>query len=91
MSFDVGALKTHVPVAISTGSPAFRLGTDIGGFVPTADYTGELRALVSIHVLSSFRSHGRNWHLRLPWGWSMGKIGPSECGATGGAAVDRRS
>jgi alpha-glucosidase/alpha-D-xyloside xylohydrolase len=35
----------------------------------------------------SFRAHGRNWHLRLPWGWNMGKIGPSELrGYTGGAA-----
>jgi alpha-glucosidase/alpha-D-xyloside xylohydrolase len=35
----------------------------------------------------SFRSHGRNWHLRLPWGWNMGTIGPSELrGYTGGAA-----
>ena len=36
-------LKTHVPVAINTGLSGIPYwGTDIGGFVPTADYTGEL-------------------------------------------------
>jgi alpha-glucosidase (family GH31 glycosyl hydrolase) len=28
-----------------------------------------------------FRSHGRTWKLRLPWGWSTGDYGPSEMGA----------
>ena len=23
-----------------------------------------------------FRSHGRNWHLRLPWGWNTGELRP---------------
>jgi alpha-glucosidase/alpha-D-xyloside xylohydrolase len=74
-------LKTHVPVAINTGLSGIPFwGTDIGGFVPTADYTGELhvRWLQFGTFCPSFRSHGRNWHLRLPWGWNMGKIGPSE-------------
>ena len=36
-------LKTHVPVAVNTGLSGIPFwGTDIGGFVPTADYTGEL-------------------------------------------------
>ena len=64
-------------------------GTDIGGFVPTADYTGELhvRWFQFGTFCPSFRAHGRNWHLRLPWGWNMGKIPPSELrGYTGGAA-----
>jgi alpha-glucosidase/alpha-D-xyloside xylohydrolase len=26
----------------------------------------------------SFRAHGRTWHLRLPWGWDTGKLGPVE-------------
>jgi alpha-glucosidase/alpha-D-xyloside xylohydrolase len=25
-----------------------------------------------------FRSHGRNWHLHLPWGWNTGDPGPQE-------------
>jgi alpha-glucosidase/alpha-D-xyloside xylohydrolase len=25
-----------------------------------------------------FRAHGRNWHLRLPWGWNGGDGGPPE-------------
>jgi alpha-glucosidase (family GH31 glycosyl hydrolase) len=83
-------LKTHVPVAVNTGLSGIPFwGTDIGGFVPTSDYTGELhvRWFQFGAFCPSFRSHGRNWHLRLPWGWNMGKIGPSELrGYTGGAA-----
>lgn len=83
-------LKTHVPVAINTGLSGLPFwGTDIGGFVPTADYTGELhvRWFQFGTFCPSFRAHGRNWQLRLPWGWNMGKIGPSELrGYTGGAA-----
>jgi alpha-glucosidase/alpha-D-xyloside xylohydrolase len=26
----------------------------------------------------SFRSHGRTWHLRLPWGWNTGSFGHEE-------------
>src|SRR5262249_52442461 len=29
-----------------------------------------------------FRSHGRNWHLHLPWGWDLGDVGPKEQGTT---------
>ena len=83
-------LKTHVPVAINTGLSGIPFwGTDIGGFVPTADYTGELhvRWFQFGTFCPSFRSHGRNWHLRLPWGWNTGKPGPAELrGYTGGAA-----
>ena len=82
-------LKTHVPVAINTslsGIPFW--GTDIGGFVPTADYTGELhvRWFQFGTFCPSFRAHGRTWHLRLPWGWNTGELEPSEVsGYTGGA------
>ncbi len=83
-------LKTHVPVAVNTGLSGIPFwGTDIGGFVPTADYTGELhvRWFQFGTFCPSFRSHGRNWHLRLPWGWNLGKIPVSELrGYTGGAA-----
>ncbi len=38
----------------------------------------------------SFRSHGRIWHTRLPWGWNTGDLGPNEvvAGTEGSAAPD---
>jgi len=36
----------------------------------------------------SFRCHGRNWHLRLPWGWDGGNGGPFETGPNGSFRVD---
>lgn len=55
-------------------------GTDTGGFVPTRELTGELYArwFQFSAFCPSFRSHGRNWHLRLPWGWNTGEPGPVE-------------
>jgi alpha-glucosidase/alpha-D-xyloside xylohydrolase len=82
-------LKTHVPVAVNTGLSGIPFwGTDIGGFVPTPEYTGELhvRWFQFGTFCPSFRSHGRTWHLRLPWGWNTGELGPSELRTyTGGA------
>jgi len=78
-----------VPVAVNTalsGIPYW--GTDIGGFVPTADYTGELhvRWFQFGAFCPLFRAHGRDWKLRLPWGWNLGTVGVSEvAGYTGGA------
>jgi alpha-glucosidase (family GH31 glycosyl hydrolase) len=77
-------LATHVPVAINTalsGLPYW--GTDIGGFYPTPEYTGELhvRWFQFGAFCPLFRAHGRNWHLRLPWGWGAGFLadgGPDE-------------
>jgi alpha-glucosidase/alpha-D-xyloside xylohydrolase len=74
-------LRTHVAVGINaglTGLPYW--GTDIGGFVPTAEYTGELfvRWFQFGAFCPLFRSHGRNWHLHLPWGWDGGDGGPAE-------------
>lgn len=71
-------LKTHVPNAINTslsGIPYW--GTDIGGFVPTQEYTGELyvRWFQFAAFNPLFRSHGRDWRLHLPWGWDTGDIG----------------
>jgi alpha-glucosidase/alpha-D-xyloside xylohydrolase len=74
-------LKTHVPVAINTGLTGLPYwGTDIGGFIPTAEYTGELhvRWFQFAAFCPVFRAHGRNWHLRLPWGWDGGDGGPPE-------------
>ena len=77
-------LATHVPVAINTGLSGFPYwGSDIGGFNPTPEYTGELhtRWFQFGAFCPSFRAHGRNWHLKLPWGWSGGDGGPFEAGA----------
>jgi alpha-glucosidase/alpha-D-xyloside xylohydrolase len=74
-------LKTHVPVAINTSLSGLPLwGTDIGGFYGTTDYTGELfvRWFQFAAFCPLFRSHGRNWHLHLPWGWDGGDGGPPE-------------
>ena len=82
-------LKTHVPVAVNTGLSGIPYwGTDIGGFVPTPEYTGELhvRWFQFGTFCPSFRAHGRTWHLRLPWGWNTGSLGHEELrGYTGGA------
>jgi alpha-glucosidase/alpha-D-xyloside xylohydrolase len=55
-------------------------GTDIGGFYPTRELTGELyvRWFQFGTFCPSFRAHGRTWHLRLPWGWNTGELGPDE-------------
>src|SRR5262245_33237460 len=71
-------LKTHVAVGINAGLSGIPYwGTDIGGFVPTPEFTGELYArwfqFAAFNPL--FRSHGREWRLRLPWGWNRGEIG----------------
>ncbi|MGH9160795.1 MAG: TIM-barrel domain-containing protein, partial [Vicinamibacteraceae bacterium] len=82
-------LRTHVPVAVNTGLSGIPLwGTDIGGFVPTNEYTGELhvRWFQFGAFCPLFRAHGRTWHLRLPWGWNTGKLGPSEIKRYGEAA-----
>jgi len=83
-------LRTHVPVAINTGLSGIPYwGTDIGGFVPTKEYTGELhvRWFQFGAFCPLFRAHGRTWHLRLPWGWNTGELGPNEiANYTGGAA-----
>ena len=56
--------------------------------MPTPEYTGELhvRWFQFGAFCPLFRAHGRTWHLRLPWGWNTGEVGPSETrGYTGGA------
>jgi alpha-glucosidase/alpha-D-xyloside xylohydrolase len=55
-------------------------GSDIGGFYPTPDLTGELYArwFQFAAFTSSFRGHGRTWQMRLPWGWGLSKMGPKE-------------
>jgi alpha-glucosidase (family GH31 glycosyl hydrolase) len=83
-------LKTQVPIAINTslsGIPFW--GTDIGGFVPTREFTAELflRWFQFGAFCTLFRAHGRAWKLRLPWGWNTGDPGPCEIGNYNGAAL----
>ena len=83
-------LKTQVPIAINTsltGIPYW--GTDIGGFVPTKEFTAELylRWFQFGAFCTLFRSHGRTWKLRLPWGWNTGDPGPVEIRNYDGAAI----
>ena len=68
-------LRNQCPSAINTGLSGIPYwGTDIGGFVPTAEFTGELyvRWFQFAAFSPLFRSHGRVWTLRLPWGWNQG-------------------
>jgi alpha-glucosidase (family GH31 glycosyl hydrolase) len=79
-------LKTQVPIGINTsltGIPYW--GTDIGGFVPTKEFSAELylRWFQFATFCTLFRSHGRAWKLRLPWGWDTGDPGPLETGNYG--------
>jgi len=74
-------LETHIGVGLNHSvslSPFW--GSDIAGFVPTNELTGELyiRWFQFAAFTPSFRAHGRTWHLRLPWGWNQGHIGPPE-------------
>jgi alpha-glucosidase/alpha-D-xyloside xylohydrolase len=74
-------LRNHVPNAINTGLTGIPLwGTDVGGFVPTPEFTGELyvRWFQFGAFCTLFRSHGRTWKLRLPWGWNTGSYEPDE-------------
>jgi alpha-glucosidase (family GH31 glycosyl hydrolase) len=83
-------LKTHIPVALNTalsGIPYW--GTDIGGFVPTPEFTAELyiRWFQFGAFCPLFRCHGRAWKLRLPWGWGTGDPGPTEINNYSGADI----
>lgn len=83
-------LETHIPIAINTaltGIPYW--GTDIGGFVPTSELTAELylRWFQFGTFCPLFRSHGRTWKLRLPWGWNTGEPGPIEISNLKGAGT----
>jgi alpha-glucosidase (family GH31 glycosyl hydrolase) len=74
-------LKVQIPIAINTGLTGIPYwGTDIGGFVPTPEFTAELfvRWFQFGAFCPLFRSHGRTWKLRLPWGWNTGDPGPVE-------------
>ena len=83
-------LKTHLPIALNTGLSGIPYwGTDIGGFVPTREFTAELhvRWFQFGAFCPLFRCHGRTWKLRLPWGWNTGDPGPVEINNYNGAAI----
>ena len=83
-------LKTHVSIGINTGLTGIPYwGTDIGGFVPTKEFTAELylRWFQFGAFSTLFRCHGRTWKLRLPWGWNTGETGPTEISGYGGSAL----
>jgi alpha-glucosidase/alpha-D-xyloside xylohydrolase len=70
-------------------------GSDIGGFYPNNELTGELYARWHQFAAfcGSFRSHGRTWFTRLPWGWGLSDMGPREYSNTNAPipADDRRN
>jgi alpha-glucosidase/alpha-D-xyloside xylohydrolase len=55
-------------------------GSDTGGFYTTSELTGELYArwFQFSAFCPSFRSHGRIWRLRTPWGWGLAEMGFTE-------------
>jgi alpha-glucosidase (family GH31 glycosyl hydrolase) len=88
-------LAAHVPIGINfslSASPYW--GSDTGGFFSTSELTGELyvRWFQFSSFTPIFRSHGRAWHTRLPWGWNTGTLGPAELPdrRSGTAAPDER-
>lgn len=83
-------LAAQVMVGINAGLCGIPYwGTDTGGFVPTKEFTAELflRWFQFSAFCPLFRSHGRAWKLRLPWGWSTGDYGPAELDPEYAAAV----
>lgn len=74
-------LAAQIMVGINTGLSGIPYwGTDIGGFVPTKEFTAELflRWFQFSAFCPLFRGHGRTWKLRLPWGWDTGDYCPAE-------------
>ena len=76
-------LEAQIAVGINYSlSIAPYWGSDIGGFYPNNELTGELYArwFQFAAFCGSFRSHGRVWWTRLPWGWGLSDRGPQEYG-----------
>jgi alpha-glucosidase (family GH31 glycosyl hydrolase) len=85
-------LETQIMMGINAGlSGVPYWGTDIGGFVPTKEFTAELfvRWFQFGAFCPSFRCHGRTWQLRRPWGWNTGSYGPSEMGTDAASILPR--
>ena len=66
--------STRVSRAFRTGAP-----TSAGSFRrPNTRASCTCAGSSSARSVPLFRSHGRNWHLHLPWGWDGGDGGPPE-------------
>jgi alpha-glucosidase/alpha-D-xyloside xylohydrolase len=71
-------LKTQIAAGLNTGLSGIPYwGTDTGGFFSTKELTAELyvRWFQFSAFCPLFRSHGRTWMLRLPWGWNRDDVG----------------
>jgi alpha-glucosidase/alpha-D-xyloside xylohydrolase len=71
-------LRDQIWIGLNTGlSITPYWGSDTGGFYTTRELTGELYArwFQFSAFCGSFRSHGRIWRLRLPWGWGLSDMG----------------
>ena len=74
-------LRVQIADGLNTGLSGIPYwGTDTGGFFSTIELTAELyvRWFQFSAFCPLFRSHGRTWKLRLPWGWNQGNVGPVE-------------
>lgn len=74
-------LRVQIANGLNTGLSGIPYwGTDTGGFFSTKELTAELyvRWFQFSSFCPLFRSHGRTWKLRLPWGWDEGNVGPVE-------------
>jgi alpha-glucosidase (family GH31 glycosyl hydrolase) len=74
-------LRDQIWIGLNTGlSVTPYWGSDTGGFYTTNELTGELYArwYQFSAFNGSFRSHGRIWRLRTPWGWGLDEMGFAE-------------
>jgi alpha-glucosidase/alpha-D-xyloside xylohydrolase len=74
-------LRDQIWIGLNTGlSITPYWGSDTGGFYTTSELTGELYArwFQFSAFTPSFRSHGRIWRLRTPWGWGLSDMGYPE-------------
>jgi alpha-glucosidase/alpha-D-xyloside xylohydrolase len=67
-------------------------GSDIGGFYPSSEKTGELytRWFQFGAFCPSFRSHGRTTNTILPWGWGLSDRGDLETGRSNSDSINIR-
>jgi alpha-glucosidase (family GH31 glycosyl hydrolase) len=84
-------LEGQVAVAINYSlslSPYW--GSDIGGFYPGSEKTGELYArwFQFGSFCPSFRSHGRTTNTILPWGWGLSDRGELETGRSNSDSIN---
>ncbi len=69
-----GASFPVSPVVVAIGDPTSAAS------IRATRLTGELyvRWHQFVSFNGSFRSHGRTWFTRLPWGWGLSDMGPRE-------------